>query len=159
MAITWSNTNDFVIDVLKGEDTILSLTATVGALTVVGYSVIDIEPTLPASIVISANGSGVHVTGDSSLSFAFNVLKQYTFPDGTTGSALLTTDIPKIADLYLYPVDPNQIEEYDFTGRAHTTDPENLPGETIYTRIFTIKVRNSWDAGKIEILNIIAKNY
>ena len=117
------------------------------------FSVSNISSNLPASIIITAGVNGVIVSGDTSESFGNGKQIDYALPDGTLGSAKRIIDVPKDSYLYNYHVDPRKIETYSFTVNCYALD---ILADSM---TYEITCLNSWNSNKIDILNIISKNY
>lgn len=160
--ITWSNTDQYAITVTKPAATSLNLTATTDTVgnTVNHYSLGTIDPDWPASITLTADETGIHIGGTSVDAFGNAKQMDYANPDGTLGTATTISGIPKTASLYHYHVDTRTEITYTFVANAHEgTGVYNPLTDLPVPHTFTIKVLNSWDGNKVDILNILAKNY
>lgn len=160
--ITWTPVPGTVLTVTKPAATTLNLSASTdtSGKTIVHYSIASVSDNWPASIVLTADNSGIHITGDSSQSFGIGKQMDYALPNGSLGTATRIIDIPHNAALYNYHVDPRLTETYTFIVNAHegsgTYNPiTDLP----IPSTFQIIARNSWGSNKSDILTILSGNY
>lgn len=161
--ITWTTTAVPVLSVTKPAPTSLTLIATTDTVgsTVNFYRVDSIDPTMPTSVVITADLTGIHVSGDSSLAFSNGKQMDYANPDGSLGTATIIADIPKTSALYNFHVDPRVSQIYTFTVSAFegTGIYDPLAVNVYLQKVYQIKIFNEWNSNKTDILNILAGNY
>lgn len=158
MPITWTPTLTTLIDVYKPNSTIFDISAVSDDILVTSVVYTVISETFPDTSFIAVDGTGVHITGDTTEEFQ-DVGPILYMKDGTIPmSTYEPNDIIVGDDVYKWLADPTLSKDVGITVKAEFFDISEVIVE-FEEQDYTLTLYNSWDAHKENINSLMERLY
>lgn len=159
MAFTWTPSSFVLTVVHKPNATIFNISAVSDDVDAVSTVYTVISEDFPDTSIIAVDGSGVHITGDTTQEFQDGSPLLYMIAGTIEASTVDPDDLTVGDDPYSWNPDPATTKNVSITIRA---DALNVGGSLVLEteqQTYTLTIYNNWDAHKASMNSLMDRIY